>query len=232
MSGQPESTLEELRKLHIHTCHSPLEVMSNMIRLAGRQFDRAILGNLIRNCACDSIRRKIGTSLVRTNFAPYPGHSIIVDISYLRGGSRHDFTYLVIIDSFSRFLATVELRTIQPATVIRAVETSLVAYFGKPRTILKDGGPGKVGRPWPEFSSAMDITSITSPKSPPNQTGGVERHIGMLKSGIIKLLSFNPDGLYGEMVRGATLAHNHTPLLGLVYHPCKSCVGGMTSFRR
>ena len=131
---------DELRKLNIHTGHSSLEVMMNMIGHAGRNASRQPLGKLIHDCTCDCVRPKIGTSLVQTNFAPYPGHSIVLDIAYLRPKSRHDFPYLTIIDSFSRFLTGAELRTIQPQTVIRALELRWIAYFGKHRTILKDGG--------------------------------------------------------------------------------------------
>ena len=85
--------------------------------------------------------------------------------------------------------------------------------FGMPNFSLNDGRHGTVSDEWQAFGSVLDIVMVVNPVRSPSQMRTIERHVGLLKSGIQKIQGADSTSSFGEIVRGAASARNHTMVM-------------------
>ena len=66
-----------------------------------------------------------------------------------------------------------------------------MAFLGRPRFLMKDGGPGTRSKEWESFGAIYDIVMVINPPWSVNQMGMIERHLGTLQIGIEKILPYD-----------------------------------------
>ena len=67
------------------------------------------------------------------------------------------------------------------------------SFFGFPRFLIRDDGPGAFSAEWDVFANAHDICLITAHTGRSSQTGALERRVGLLKIGISRITSVSPE---------------------------------------
>ena len=126
------------------------------------------------------------------------------DIRYPKEGSGRKFPHLAVNDSFSRFLICVPVECLGPSAVIACSERIWMAFLGRPRFLIKDGG-GARSKEWESFGAIYiyDIVMFINSPVSVNQMEMIERHLEILKVGIEKIRPYDPKASFGESIRRA-----------------------------
>ena len=215
---------QELVKVHKQLGHANVRQLSSVLREAGYEVNRVEIESMIDNCGCRGSRTKSYACLANAHLAPYPGYAVFVDIIYLRKTGHQD-PYVMIIDSFSRFIVCVPTPSIKPRDIVQIFEIFWMHWLGRPRFLVRDSGPGLVGNDWNAYARIHDITLICNPTNTPEQMGVLERHVALLKVAIEGLQEHDSKLEFAEVVRAACLARNNSILIGCGVTPSQICFG-------
>ena len=221
---KPVMDLIDLVKIHKQLGHVHERQLAHVLRQAGYDVNPVELKKLIDKCGCRDSRVRSYSSIANAHLAPYPGYAVFVDIVYLRKTGHKD-PYVMMIDSFSRFLVCVPTPSIKPRDIIRIFEIFWMHWLGRPRFLIRDSGPGLVGNDWNDYARIHDISLICNPTDTPSQMGALERHVGLLKTAIDCLQGHDRKMEFEEVVRAACLARNNSMLLGCGKTPAQICFG-------
>ena len=97
--------------------------------------------------------------------------------------------------------------------------------MGRPKFLLKDGGPGTIGTIWDEYSSIYDVCSVANPTKTPSQMGLVERSVGVIKFGLDRIPMASPELTIEEAVRMSCLSRNQCPIMSTGFSPSALAFG-------
>ena len=114
---------------------------------------------------------------------------------------------------FSRFIICVHIPSISHQQIIDAFNHRWFAFVDIPRYVIREGGPGLVGRAWEVFTEIFNVASISSHVRDPNPTGAIERNVGLLKISANLRQSADTGMPFREVPRQSCVAKNHPPCL-------------------
>ena len=218
-------TRAEVKKIHIQLGHAQWKQLADVFRTAGYQANDALIQSVVVECGCSCARAKSHVSLVNAHFSPYPGYAVYLDIVYLQPNTGHKFPYLLILDSFSRFLVCVPSTSIRATELLQIFDTFWMHFLGRPRFMIRDGGPGLIGNAWTAYGKTYNVTMVCSPTGQPTQMGAIERHVSLLKTAIERISNANRNAPFPEIVRLACLARNNSLILGSGLTPTQILYG-------
>ena len=177
---------EVLQKLHIaHQGINSLQRRArNSVFWAGINKD---LIDLVNRC---DICQEYGVSnrnqpMVCRNLPVVPWQEVSIDFAHIRG-----VDYLILVDSFSKFLEIKRLKSKDAASVIGKLK-EIFRTHGIPQYIYSDRGPPFTSHAYKEFANAYDIEVKLSTPLYPQSNGLVERTIETVKNLIIKSEDIN-----------------------------------------
>lgn len=93
--------------------------------------------------------------------------------------------FLIIIDSYSRWMDVYETKSTNSQETIDKLRTSF-AIFGLPDEIVSDNGPPFNGEIYRKFCAANGIKCTLTPPLHPRSNGTVEKQVNTFKKGILK----------------------------------------------
>ena len=181
----PQPTLRilrpgKLKKLHISLGHGAMASLSKILTLAGYHVGRQRISALISTCGCDQSRAIIGRQKSQRHVPICPGHTAFFDITYLKENDAHRSPFGLTVDASSRFVICKPLSNIRAMTVISSFGKSWSFFFGRPKFLIRDGGPGLVGLEWEQYGAARDISFISNPKDTQGKWVSRNVHAGYL----------------------------------------------------
>ena len=177
-------TRSEVGKLHLRTGRADAAILRQMKQNAGRVCGPNIIQEVVKDCPRLNSRACISPNIASRYLSPYSGFSVFLDICYPKEGSGRKFPHLAVVDAFSRFLICVSIESLFPTVVIASFGRNWMAFLGRPRFLMKDGGPGTRSKEREAFGSIYDMAMVINPPGSVNQMGVIERHLGILKIGI------------------------------------------------
>lgn len=116
-----------------------------------------------------------------------PWQRIHIDYAELNGK-----TYLVIVDSYSKWLDVVPTRGSTSGITIRELRR-IFATHGLPEICVSDNGPAFTSEEYATFMSRNGIRHITTAPYHPASNGQAERAVGTFKSGFEKMQGMDDD---------------------------------------
>ena len=111
--------------------------------------------------------------------APLPNHpweKVASDLFDLEGKK-----YLLVVDSFSRYIEVQTLTTTTSASVIRALK-AIFSRHGIPTVLMSDNGPQYSSKEMKDFAEKYNFQHITSSPHYPQSNGLAERMVKTAKS--------------------------------------------------
>ena len=134
------------------------------------------------NCmSCRVVNFKPSPDLIPWPLAKSPFVRLHMDFCQL-----HDTTYLVMCDSYSKWIEAVPTATATAAAVIDELLRTF-AVWGYPRIIVADKGPPFDSQALKDFCTTLNITLLHSPPYHPTSNGLGERAVQVVKRGLRKL---------------------------------------------
>ena len=155
----------------------------------------------VENCtACFIHRQQAAELLIKSTLPLYSWKCIITDLFELKS-----HTYLIAVDSFSRYTDTVKLpqKDISSMEVISYLK-SIMACHEIPDEIVSDNGPQFSAEVLTKFTKLNGITHQTSNSRYPQGNGEAERVVKTVKS----ILNKSEDPYLGLMTYCTTAIHN------------------------
>ena len=129
----------ELKEVHVQLGHAASRQLIPILRAGQFAVDLELISEMIDRCGCTSARARSFVSIANSHLAPYPGYAIFIDAVYLRPNTGHQYPYMMIADSFSRFAVCVPSKSLRPSELLRLFEVFWMAFLGKPRFMIRDG---------------------------------------------------------------------------------------------
>ena len=177
----------EIMKIHIQLWHCQARQLIATLETSGYRIQRENITSIIKKCGCGPIKSRSYVSVANSHISPYPGYALFLDVIYLRPDTGHQHPYLLILDTFSRFLVCVPSNSIKNHELIRLFEVQWVFFLGLPKFIVRDGGPGLIGGAWTAYGKLRCIALVCNPTNTPSQMGALERHVALLKLALVKI---------------------------------------------
>ena len=115
--------LAAVRKVYKHLGRANLRQLSCVLRQAGYVVDQESIIQMLIKCGRNNSRVRSHSSIANAHMSPYPVYAVFMDITYLQKTGHKD-PYVMMVDSFSRFLACVPSPSIKPHDIIRCFEVS------------------------------------------------------------------------------------------------------------
>ena len=135
------------------------------------------LTDFVHNCPeCARMARAKKEPLLPTPLPDYPWQIIATDLFTLSGND-----YLVVVDYFSCYLESIQLRSTTSKTIINTLK-SLFARHGIPEIVRSDNGPQFSSREFAEFAKTFQFKHVTSSPHYPASNGQAERTVQTIKN--------------------------------------------------
>ncbi|XP_064465546.1 uncharacterized protein K02A2.6-like [Ornithodoros turicata] len=115
-----------------------------------------------------------------------PWHTLHIDFA----GPMDGWSYLIIVDAFSKWLEVRRLRTTTSGNIIHELR-NVFATFGIPRVLFSDNAPNFVSGEMSEFCKRNGIKQRTSAPFHPATNGQAERMVAETKKALRKLTENN-----------------------------------------
>ena len=100
-----------------------------------------------------------------------------------------------------------------------------MGFLGRPKFLIRDGGPGLIGHEWISYSEIHGVTLVCNPTNTPYQMGALGRHVGLTKEAIDRVKSLDQSLTNQEAVRLACLVRNNSLILGSGVTPAQVVFG-------
>lgn len=100
-------------------------------------------------------------------------------------GPLHGVTFLVVVDSFSKWVEVRKMTTIQSGALIRELR-GLFATFGVPAKLVTDNGPSFVSQATEDFLRKNGVAHVTGAPYHPATNGQAERMVYELKQALAR----------------------------------------------
>lgn len=134
--------------------------------------------------------KSFNAETARKVFIPWPEPRMPferIHIDFFHLGSR---TFLILVDSFSRWVEVILMRKTDAMNVIDALSV-VFTRFGDPRVIVSDNGPPFNSAEFSRYCEKAQIKLIHSPPYNPQSNGTAERWVRTVKEMMKKNLSSN-----------------------------------------
>ncbi|XP_054283366.1 uncharacterized protein K02A2.6-like [Macrosteles quadrilineatus] len=142
------------------------------------------LEEMVKNCfICQSTRNSLQLApLQQWSWPKHCWQRIHIDFA-----SFHNKEFLIIIDSFSKWMEVIYMTSITSAKTIEKLRTCFSAY-GLPSTLVSDGGPQLNSKEFDDFLKANAILHVVTPPYHPASNGLAERAVQTTKKSFIRQL--------------------------------------------
>ncbi|XP_054280194.1 uncharacterized protein K02A2.6-like [Macrosteles quadrilineatus] len=142
------------------------------------------LEEMVKNCfICQSTRNSLQLApLQQWSWPKHCWQRIHIDFA-----SFHNKEFLIIIDSFSKWMEVFYMTSITSAKTIEKLRTCFSAY-GLPSTLVSDGGPQLNSKEFDDFLKANAILHVVTPPYHPASNGLAERAVQTTKKSFIRQL--------------------------------------------
>ena len=171
------AVLEEL-----HTGHQGMVRMKSLARIHvwWPSIDKHI-EEMVRGCqACQSVRNKPSTALLHPwSWPDRPWKRVHVDFA----GPYQNFMFLVVVDSHSKWLEVIPMKTTTTEKTIEVLQPLFAAY-GLPEQLVSDNGPQFTSSEFEQFMKANGIKHIKTSPYHPSSNGEAERFVLTLKQAL------------------------------------------------
>ena len=121
--------------------------------------------------------------MLQSSLPSHPWEKVGADLFQLK-----DFTYLVVVDYYSRYMEIQKLTSVTSAGVISALK-AIFSRHGIPVEFMSDNGPQFASQEMKEFAERYCFTLVTSSPHYPQSNGLAERTIKTVR----KLISDTDD---------------------------------------
>ena len=164
---------------------------------------------MVNKCqTCAKVRPEQKEPLMKSAFPQKPWEKIGMDLC-----CRGNYTFLVVVDYYSRWIECKKLINLSSACVIKELKT-LFCTHGIPEIIISDNGPQFSSDSFRDFGRSYGFTHVTSSPRHPSGNGESERAVRTMK----EILKKNGDQYL------ALLTHHTTPLSNGL-SPCELLMG-------
>eukprot|EP00435_Cladocopium_sp_Y103_P076100 s59_g76.t1 len=230
-AGQRTQALRLLVGMHERLWHTPVMDFQNLLKKANMPQDVIDLAaEAVKGCSvCRKFVRLPNRPQLRAGGSSTFGETLQMDLFHWEG-----HVFLLIIDEATRFKVCPELKGQDSETILAAVFSSWMAYFGPPKRIVLDQQMSLMG-----WDTAHEFERLSIERCPRGTTQGpaavqhtgtgiVERHISLMKITMSKLQAelqrqgLNPEP--SELAQESAMAHNQTINYGGVT-PCMNVFG-------
>lgn len=179
----PESCVEKVLEL-LHSTHNGIVRMKSTARGSvwwyGIDRDIEAYG---RSCDCCQEIEAKSSGIENQKWPPttFPFERVHIDFFHYTGKQ-----FLLLIDSYSKWLQVIEMKKTDAAKVISVLKTTFSA-FGLPKELVSDNGPPFNSKAFREFCSKNGIKYTDPPTYHPQSNGCAERAVGITKRAIKKM---------------------------------------------
>lgn len=201
----------KLRKRLLYFCHQGHQGMVLMKKMARKYIywpgmDQDI-ENWINSCgSCQQVSAKSKRPVKSHWEEPRePFERIHIDFFHMAGK-----TALIIVDSFTRLIDIVCMKSTTGSAVIKAVQ-QYFDLWGLPRTLVSDNGPPFNSWEFIRFCESRGIKCLKSPAYHPESNGLAEVGVRVAKSTLKKFIIDKKQQSWEENVRAFLVHHRHTP---------------------
>lgn len=194
----------------LHENHRGEEKMKQVARqFMYWEFINRDIENFNRGClACQTVSRDKCTKVYgRWPEVVKPMERVHLDFFHYEKKS-----YLVFVDTFSRWLEVKPMTRTTAKDLIRELE-QIFAIFGFPSSIVSDNGPPFSSSEFADYCCSNDIEQVFSPPYHPQSNGLAERAVGTVKAGL-KRLTFgrvHSSLQISEVLTQFLFTHRNTP---------------------
>lgn len=169
--------LEELHKTHLGVVKCKSEARS---RFWFPGIDKAIETKIASCHICAQLRPLPPKApLAVWPYPPKPFYRIHVDFLGPLNGS----TYLVIVDSFSKWVEVYPMSSLSTPSVLLKIQ-DFISRFGIPHTLVSDNGTAFVSKEFESFCRSNGIEHLTSPTYHPASNGQAESFVKIIKKSL------------------------------------------------
>ena len=188
----PRATRIAVRRLHRQFGHVPNRVLVQILRASGAKPDYIKAARTLRCEGCDSVQPKPQTQKVTLPRSLSFNDAVGVDIFEVKDANGERYSVFSMVDQGTCFhQATVVKVGGSQATsreCLKAFQSSWMSWAGPPREVVSDRGLHNRGEFSKELSSmGCQITQIGVES--PEQIGRTERHGGLLKAMVIRVIA-------------------------------------------
>ena len=146
-----------------------------MFRTAGYRANEDFIQTVITECGRIASLIRSHVSVANAHFPPYPGYAVYLDVVYLKPSTGHQFPFLLIFDSFSRFIVCVPSKSLKSTEMLSLFGIFWMQFLGRPRYMIRDGGPVLIGNAWAAYGAIYNVAMVCSHTNQPSQMGAIER---------------------------------------------------------
>ena len=178
----------------LHATHMGMVSMKSLARgyVWWPGMDNEIEGIAKRCEACQKNQRKPKASIPHPWVAPSePWERLHLDFA----GPFLGWMWLILIDAYSKWIEIVKMSNTNSGSTIKALR-DIFSRFGLPQSIVSDNGPQLISIEMSQFMKKNGIHHILIPSYHPASNGQAESIVGKFKTGMKKMLVFNPDLAY------------------------------------
>lgn len=200
----------------IHYSHMGIEKCKNKARelLYWPNMSKEIEDKILNCSTCLSMQRKNPKEpLMPKEIPDGPWQTVGVDFYFLNGKD-----YMLVVDYFSKFIETVQLKAITSELVITQLK-SMFARFGIPKLMYSDGGTQFTSKKFKRFTQMWKFEHKTSSPIFAQSNGMVERHVGIFKLMLDKCVLDSKDPYL------AVLEYRNTPISNTIPSPAEIMLG-------
>ena len=215
----------ELLKIQTQLGHAPSRRMISLMNNGGFLVGEELADAIISKCGCASLRMKTHASVANAHLSPYPGYAIFIDVIYAQQHTGHAFPHLFMMDSFSRFMVCVAAKNIKTKVLVMLFEIHWVGFLGRPRFMIRDGGPGLIGAERLSYGEVHGITLVCNPTNNSYQMGSLERHVGLFKEAVGRVKSLGQSLANYDAVGLSCLVRNNSLIIGSGVTPSQVVFG-------
>ena len=184
----PENTKKIADKLHRQFCHCSAEKLKQLIRNSGIWKEN---GNLIKdieevsaNCQiCKRYKKSPSVPVVGLPLASKFMDCVAMDLFVVNGK-----IILHMIDLFTRYSVAVARNSKSQNAIVDAIMKAWISYFGKPKKFLADNGGEFNNEAYRDMCDLLEIEMLKTAAYSPWSNGLAERHNGVLKESIKKII--------------------------------------------
>ena len=178
----------------LHATHMGMVSMKSLARgyVWWPGMDNEIEGIAKRCEACQKNQRKPKASIPHPWVAPSePWERLHLDFA----GPFLGWMWLILIDAYSKWIEIVKMSNTNSGSTIKVLR-DIFSRFGLPQSIVSDNGPQLISIEMSQFMKKNGIHHILIPSYHPASNGQAESIVGKFKTGMKKMLVFNPDLAY------------------------------------
>uniref|UniRef100_A0A914Y6S4 Integrase catalytic domain-containing protein n=1 Tax=Panagrolaimus superbus TaxID=310955 RepID=A0A914Y6S4_9BILA len=164
---------------------------------------------MIHSCtACIQLTRSpVKATLASWNKSMSPGERVHMDFA----GPLLDHMLLIIVDSYSKWMDVIVLKTANTKTTLQAL-TRYIADNGLPRVLVTDNGSQFASGVFAEYCNMHGIKHIHSPIYHPQSNGQAERAVDIVKRFVKKnILRLGPNLNLKDCINAFLLGNRSTP---------------------